>query len=286
MLLPARFQVDDGDYGRLKEIAARSGRSWSATGRRAGSRPRWPASGPGVRRAAPLRRRRRRRASSCSPRRTSRQPDTRGSPRSWSGSCARPGSWKTERAVISTAPLRGVLPRRLRRLSGRAAPRPELLLLAAGHYFYASWDPRFLGLLIAVTLAATRAGPPRRTADRGRRKGLLAAGLAFNLTVLGFFIRRVLRREPVMPPRPGGLARRRVTLRVILPVGICSTRSWPWATHRRVPPASRAARNLRDFAVFIGFFPRSAGPIMRSSGLLRQIACPLAGAGAAAEGSG
>ena len=27
VLLPARFQVDDGDYGRLKEIVARSGRT-------------------------------------------------------------------------------------------------------------------------------------------------------------------------------------------------------------------------------------------------------------------
>jgi alginate O-acetyltransferase complex protein AlgI len=62
------------------------------------------------------------------------------------------------------------------------------LLLVASYYFYAAWDWRFLGLLIASTLidfvcalAIARAADPRR------RKLLLTLSLGFNLSMLGFF---------------------------------------------------------------------------------------------------
>ncbi|HOG29104.1 MAG TPA: MBOAT family O-acyltransferase [Vicinamibacterales bacterium] len=163
------------------------------------------------------------------------------------------------------------------------------LLLAAGYYFYASWDPRFLGLLIAVTLAAYACGLLLgRTADRGRRKGLLAAGLAFNLTVLGFFKYAGFFAENLQCLLAlAGWRADAVTLRVILPVGISFytfvAMGYLIDVFRR---QAEPARNLRDFAVFIGFFPTLlAGPIMRSSGLLRQIASPRSLApGAAAEG--
>ena len=48
VLMPARFQVDDGDYGRLKEVVAASGGSCAATRRPNGSTGRWPAPLPRV----------------------------------------------------------------------------------------------------------------------------------------------------------------------------------------------------------------------------------------------
>ncbi len=62
------------------------------------------------------------------------------------------------------------------------------LLLAASYYFYASWDWRFLSLLVATTLVAYSCGAALgRLDDRRRRKQILVAGVVFNLAILGFF---------------------------------------------------------------------------------------------------
>src|SRR5215208_6682904 len=62
------------------------------------------------------------------------------------------------------------------------------LLLAASYYFYAAWDWRFLGLLIASTLVDyTCALALDRSESPRRRRALLCLSLGFNLTLLGFF---------------------------------------------------------------------------------------------------
>ncbi|MEP6594097.1 MAG: MBOAT family protein, partial [Acidobacteriota bacterium] len=152
------------------------------------------------------------------------------------------------------------------------------LLLVASYYFYASWDWRFLGLLVASTivdfscaLALDRAASPRR------RRLLLAASLGFNLTMLGFFKYFNFFADN-LHALAGSLGWHLdfFTLRVLLPVGISFytfvTMSYVIDVYRReIPPT----RNLVDFAVFVAYFPHLvAGPILRASRLLPQITLP------------
>src|SRR6185437_5019726 len=70
------------------------------------------------------------------------------------------------------------LPRRFR----------KYLLLAASYYFYASWNPKFIALLLTLTAIDFTAGIwLERTAQPRRRKALLIMSLAANLGFLGFF---------------------------------------------------------------------------------------------------
>src|SRR3954469_732821 len=62
------------------------------------------------------------------------------------------------------------------------------LLLVASYYFYAAWDYRFLGLLVASTLVDYTCGLALGALQRrSTRRVLLCLSLGFNLTLLGFF---------------------------------------------------------------------------------------------------
>ena len=159
--------------------------------------------------------------------------------------------------------------------------RPQnWLLLVASYYFYAAWDWRFLGLLIASTVVdysvALYLGRPH---DQRRRRRVLWISIAFNLGVLGFFkyfgffadnLQVLLAALGVGVTLP--------VLHVILPIGISfytfMTMSYVIDVYRRdIEPT----RDLLDFAVFVAFFPHLvAGPILRASSLLPQIARPRA----------
>jgi D-alanyl-lipoteichoic acid acyltransferase DltB (MBOAT superfamily) len=153
------------------------------------------------------------------------------------------------------------------------------LLLVAGYYFYASWEWRFLGVLIALTIVTYGCGIVLGRPDDRWRKAALTAGVGVNLAALGYFkyagffaenLRALL--EPVGWRLDGP------SLNVLLPVGVSFyvfvAMAYLVDVHRRQTPA---ARNLLDFAVFIGYFPTLlAGPIMRASSLLRQISAPRA----------
>ena len=159
------------------------------------------------------------------------------------------------------------------------------LLLIASYYFYAAWDWRFLGLLLASTivdyscaLAMDDVGTPlRRTVSPARRRVLLVVSLGFNLTMLGFFKYFNFFAANVHEIAGAiGWQVDWVTLNVLLPVGISFytfvTMSYVIDVYRREIPATR---NLLDFAVFVAFFPHLvAGPILRASRLLPQIALP------------
>src|SRR6476660_9902888 len=150
------------------------------------------------------------------------------------------------------------------------------LLLVASYYFYASWDWRFLGLLIASTLVDFSCGwALDRTDGAKTRRLLLCLSLGFNLTLLGFFkyfnffadnLRAVFATL--------GWRADFVTLHVLLPIGISFytfvTMSYVIDVYRR---EIRPTRNLMDFGVFVAFFPHLvAGPILRATRLLPQIA--------------
>ena len=164
------------------------------------------------------------------------------------------------------------------------------LLVAASYYFYASWDWRFLGLLVVSTLTAYACGVLfGRLEDEKPRRLVLYVGLGVHPRAAGCLqVLRLLRGEPPGPARPRRPAPGRLTLQVLLPVGISFytfiAMSYVIDVHRRqIEPC----RNLVDVAAFIGFFPTLlAGPIVRASSLLRQIREPRSPTGAqVAEGA-
>ena len=152
------------------------------------------------------------------------------------------------------------------------------VLLLASYYFYASWDWRFLVLLLASTgIDYVCAIVIDRREDPRERKQALVVSLGFNLLMLGFFkyfnffagsLQTLL--------RSAGVEADYATLNIVLPVGISfytfMTMSYVIDVYRRdIPPC----RNLRDFALFVAYFPHLvAGPILRADWLLRQIARP------------
>ena len=152
------------------------------------------------------------------------------------------------------------------------------LLLVASYYFYASWDWRFLALLLASTLVDySCALALERAANPARRRLLLCVSLGFNLAMLGFFKYFNFFADNLHAVFIGlGWQVDFVTLRVLLPVGISFytfvTMSYVIDVYRRDTPATR---NLLDFAVFVAFFPHLvAGPILRAATLLSQIEQP------------
>jgi len=152
------------------------------------------------------------------------------------------------------------------------------LLLVASYYFYASWNWRFLGLLLASTIVDYSCGRLiERSSGPRRRKTLLCLSLGFNLTLLGFFKYFNFFADN-LHGLFGALGWQLdfVTLRVVLPVGISFytfvTMSYVIDVYRREIPSTR---NLLDFAVFVAYFPHLvAGPILRASKLLPQIHNP------------
>ncbi|MFT7463474.1 MAG: alginate O-acetyltransferase complex protein AlgI [Pseudohongiellaceae bacterium] len=151
-------------------------------------------------------------------------------------------------------------------------------LLAASYLFYAAWDVRFLGLIVASTLIDYTVGLRIAATDDGqRRKHWLSLSVACNLGILGYFKYAGffaasfsdllgsfdIEAEPWL-------------LDTALPVGISfytfQTMSYAIDVYRG---QLKPTRNLADFALFVAFFPQLvAGPIERASRLLPQILSP------------
>jgi alginate O-acetyltransferase complex protein AlgI len=152
------------------------------------------------------------------------------------------------------------------------------LLLGSSYYFYGVWDWRFLGLLVASTVVDFTCGLLLgRVQSPARRRALLFASIAFNLTLLGFFKYFNFFADNLHTVF-GALGWRVdfVTLRVLLPIGISFytfvTMSYVIDVYRRELPPSR---DFLEFAVFVAYFPHLvAGPILRATTLLPQIAAP------------
>ena len=156
-------------------------------------------------------------------------------------------------------------------------PRVQnIVLLGAGYYFYACWNPKFLALLILSTVVDYGCGLwVDRAQDATKRRALLALSMAVNLGMLGYFkyynffaesLHAVLGRAGLSIPLRH--------LEVVLPIGISfytfQSMSYVIDVYRR---EYKPTRNLVQFAVFVSFFPHLvAGPIMRPSTLLPQVA--------------
>ncbi|HVD91066.1 MAG TPA: MBOAT family O-acyltransferase [Vicinamibacterales bacterium] len=152
------------------------------------------------------------------------------------------------------------------------------LLLIASYYFYAAWDYRFLALLAASTLVDYSCGLLLgRMTDQRRRRIVLWTSIGFNLTMLGFFKYFNFFADNLQSLFAAiGWQLDFVTVRILLPIGISFytfvTMSYVIDVYRRqIEPT----RNLVDFAVFVAYFPHLvAGPILRATALLPQIAKP------------
>jgi alginate O-acetyltransferase complex protein AlgI len=154
----------------------------------------------------------------------------------------------------------------------------NVLLLLASYVFYACWDWRFLGLLLASSAADWTLGNliAREPTREGARKWV-AASVALNLLFLGFFkyFNFFVDSANVLLTALG-VGPSDVYLRVVLPVGISfytfQSISYIVDVYRgEIAPA----RDPVDFALFVAFFPHMvAGPIMRSRDLLPQMQNP------------
>jgi alginate O-acetyltransferase complex protein AlgI len=153
--------------------------------------------------------------------------------------------------------------------------RRKLFLLLASWFFYAQWDWRFVGLLIAsAVLNWGVAALIVRSDAESRRKWLVAAGVAANLLILGFF-----KYYGFFVEQAGellarfGWERDLPLLQIVLPVGIS------FFTFQGISylvdvkrGTTQPARSLLDVMLLMSFFPHLvAGPIVRASDLLPQF---------------
>jgi len=149
-------------------------------------------------------------------------------------------------------------------------------MLAASYVFYAGWDPRFVGLIVASTLVNAAAGRLIARGGPRRARAALVAAVAFDLGLLGAFKYYGFFAESANRALHGlGLGGDLPFLEVILPVGISfftfQALSYVVDIHRRqLEPVP-----LLDFAVYLAFFPHLvAGPIVRAAEFLPQLAWP------------
>lgn len=151
----------------------------------------------------------------------------------------------------------------------------NLLLLLASAFFYMSWSPVFILLVLFTTgvdyLAALRI---HASQDRRVRNAFLALSLGANLSLLGYFKYAGFFLENVRTlAEAAGLSGAVPVLQLVLPAGISfytfEAMSYTidvWRGHL-VP-----RRSLIDYGMFILFFPKLvAGPILRGSEFLPQM---------------
>lgn len=151
----------------------------------------------------------------------------------------------------------------------RAGRRPALAwLVGSSLVFYAWWKPVFVLLLAASVLGNFFAGNRIRN---GPSRFWLAAGLGFNLALLGFFkYANFFAALAGLAPPFGG---------ILLPLGIS------FFTFQQIMYLVDSSRGqtgavpFLDYACFIVFFPHLiAGPIVRPGDILPQLAALRPGA--------
>ena len=153
-------------------------------------------------------------------------------------------------------------------------------LVLASCVFYAGWNVKFLGLILAsAALDWTCGGAIHRSESPRVRRAWLAASLAGNLGLLGYFKYFNFFAENVA----SGLAAAGfegastfVPWDIVLPAGISfytfQTLSYTIDIYRR---QLAPARSPLDFFLFVGFFPQLvAGPIVRAADFLPQLDGP------------
>ena len=163
-------------------------------------------------------------------------------------------------------------------VSRRSCRVQNYLLVVASYIFYGYWDPRFLILIFASTVIDFFVGRTLdNSEDAGRRKALVITSVMANLAILGFFKYFDFFTDSAVDILAlAGLQADRVTLDIVLPVGISfytfQTMSYTIDIYRK---RLHHTSNFVDFALFVSFFPQLvAGPIERAVNLLPQLTKP------------
>ncbi len=157
----------------------------------------------------------------------------------------------------------------------RSLPAEKWFLLVASYVFYMSWSVPFGLLILATSLVDYGVGLGLNgIVDQRKRKLLLTISLVANLGVLAFFkYTNFLLANVESVATMFGLHLARWHYDIILPAGISfftfQSMSYTISVYRRqIEPC----RSLRDFLLFVAFFPQLlAGPIVRAADLLPQI---------------
>ena len=149
------------------------------------------------------------------------------------------------------------------------------IIVVFSSLFYASWNWMFLPLLWVTILVDYWLGNAvAATEDRRRKKWLVAASVAINLGILGYFKYWNFLVASIAPNPE--LAARLTLGNIILPLGISfyvfQSMSYVIDVYRRTQPPMK---NVLDFAAFVTFFPHLiAGPIQRVHQLVPQLLKP------------
>jgi alginate O-acetyltransferase complex protein AlgI len=157
----------------------------------------------------------------------------------------------------------------------------KLNLLVASYVFYAAWNPPFVLLLWASTVAdwfIARGIYAARDAPRARRRLWLLGSLAVNLGFLGFFkYGEFLMSNWQALMASFGVDWQAPAWDIVLPVGISfytfQTLSYTLDVYLG---RSKPLDSFLDFSLFVTFFPQLvAGPIVRPNQLVPQFARPV-----------
>jgi alginate O-acetyltransferase complex protein AlgI len=150
---------------------------------------------------------------------------------------------------------------------------PLLWLVAASFFFYGWWNPVHTPLLLASIMANYLIGV--RLAGPGisalARRSLLAAGVAGNLALLGYFKYSVFIVENV-----GALAGLDFSIRaVVLPLGISFFTFQQIAYLVDAAEGEASEYRFLDYCLFVTFFPQLiAGPIVHHREMMPQFRQP------------
>lgn len=150
-----------------------------------------------------------------------------------------------------------------------------VLLLAASYYFYMSWNPAYIILIILSTLIDyVLALKIEQSDSQKHKKYLLITSMVMNLGMLFFFKYFNFFNDQVAAVfGVFDMTYEAPVLDVLLPIGISfytfQTMSYTIDVYRGY---SKAEKNLGYFALYVAYFPQLvAGPIERAKRLLPQL---------------
>jgi D-alanyl-lipoteichoic acid acyltransferase DltB (MBOAT superfamily) len=163
----------------------------------------------------------------------------------------------------------------LKKESWFANPILVVILLAGSYLFYASWNCKFLALLIFTSFSDFLIGKKIYQSEEDRkRKIFLILSISLNLSILGFFKYFYFFSQNVSDISSIlGFTMSRPSWSILLPAGISfytfQSLSYTIDVYRKVLPAEK---NFFRYALFLAFFPQLvAGPIVVAYDFLPQI---------------
>lgn len=150
-----------------------------------------------------------------------------------------------------------------------------ILLLLASYYFYMSWNPKYVVLiLLTTTVSYFAALGIEKAKNTKEKKTVLIIAVVFCLGVLFLFkYFNFFSESVILFLRLFSIQLHPLTLKILLPVGISfytfQSLSYVIDVYRG---SISAEKHFGIYATFISFFPQLvAGPIERSNNLLPQI---------------